>query len=47
MTDAREAYRRRLLPEQLERARRRVEHLENEAARLGLHDLLRPRRNEP
>ena len=32
-------YRQRLLPEQLERARRRVEHLEREAARIGMQDL--------
>jgi len=34
-------YRRRVLPEQLELARRRVQHLEREAARLGLHELLK------
>lgn len=34
------AYRVRMLPQQLERARLRVEHLEAEAARLGLYDLL-------
>lgn len=34
-------YRTRILPEQLELARRKVEHLEREAERLGLHDLLR------
>ena len=33
-------YRVRILPEQLERARRRVQHLEAEAASLGLYDLL-------
>ncbi len=33
-------YRMRLLPPQLDRARRRVVHLEREAARLGLHNLL-------
>lgn len=33
-------YRRRILPEQLELARRKVEHLEREAERLGLHELL-------
>lgn len=33
-------YRRRILPEQLALARRKVEHLEREAARLGLHELL-------
>jgi hypothetical protein len=35
------AYRLKLLPEQLDRARRRVLHLEREAARLGMKDLLR------
>ena len=34
------AYRIKLLPEQLDRARRRVLHLEREAARLGMKDLL-------
>lgn len=34
------AYRTRMLPEQLERARLRVLHLEREAERLGLHELL-------
>ena len=34
------AYRVRLLPEQLARARRRVLHLEREAERLGMTDLL-------
>lgn len=34
------AYRVRLLPEQLARARRRVLHLEREAERLGMIDLL-------
>lgn len=34
------AYRIRILPEQLERARKRVKQLENEARRLGFHDLL-------
>lgn len=34
------AYRVRILPGQLERARMRVVHLEREAARLGLNDLL-------
>lgn len=33
-------YRLRVLPDQLEAARRRVIHLEREAARLGLKDLL-------
>ena len=33
-------YRVKLLPIQLERARKRVEHLEAEALRLGLKDLL-------
>lgn len=35
------AYRVRILPEQLDLARRRVAMLEKEAARLGLTDLLR------
>lgn len=34
------AYRIRILPEQLERARRRVKQLENEARRLGFDDLI-------
>jgi len=34
------AYRARILPSQLARARKRVLHLEREAARLGLQDLL-------
>lgn len=34
------AYRVKLLPEQLERARKRVLHLEREAERLGMRDLL-------
>lgn len=34
------AYRIRMLPEQLDRARRRVAQLEREAARLGMNDLL-------
>lgn len=34
------AYRARYLPDQLDAARRKVAALENEAARLGLHDLL-------
>lgn len=33
-------YRIRILPQQLELARRRVQHLEREAARLGLDHLL-------
>ena len=33
----------RLLPDQLERARRRVAQLENEARRYGFHDLLQGR----
>lgn len=33
-------YRGRILPEQLALARKKVEHLEREAARLGLHELL-------
>lgn len=33
-------YRRRILPEQLDLARRKVLHLEREAARLGLTELL-------
>lgn len=33
-------YRVRMLPIQLERARKRVEHLETEAIRLGLKDLV-------
>lgn len=37
-------YRRRVLPEQLELARRKVEHLEREALRLGLHELLGEKR---
>ena len=35
-------YKIRILPEQLERAYRRVEHLELEARELGLADLIRP-----
>ena len=35
------SYRIRILPEQLERARRRVEHLEREAERYGMLELLR------
>lgn len=35
------AYRVRILPEQLARAYRRVEHLEREAIRLGMTDLLK------
>lgn len=34
-------YRMRILPEQLELARRKVKHLEREAERLGLHELLK------
>lgn len=34
------AYRVKLLPEQLERARRRYEMLANEARRLGMEDLI-------
>lgn len=37
---ARTAYRIRILPEQLERARARVAMLEKEAAALGMNDLL-------
>ena len=37
------AYRVRLLPEQLERAYRRVEHLEREAIRLGMANIVRGR----
>lgn len=37
-----ERHRHRYLPDQLAAARRRVVHLEREAARLGMHDLLRP-----
>ena len=41
VTDAKYmAYRIKLLPEQLDRARRRVLHLEREAARLSMKDLL-------
>lgn len=37
------SYRVRMLPEQLERARRRVAALENEARRYGMTDLLEAR----
>lgn len=37
------AYRVKVLPEQIERARRRLEMLENEARTLGMHDLILPR----
>lgn len=40
MTDEQFERRVRLLPSQLERARQRVVHLEREAVRLGMHDLL-------
>lgn len=40
MTDRHLYYRARILPEQLERARRRVQMLEREAARYGMLDLL-------
>ena len=36
-------YRVRILPSQLERARKRLQHLESEAIRLGLHDLVEGR----
>jgi hypothetical protein len=36
-----EKYRIKILPDQLERARLRVKHLEREAERLGLNHLLR------
>lgn len=39
--DAYKAYRVRLLPEQLERAYRRVEALQREARRLGLTSIIR------
>lgn len=37
-------YRRRILPEQLDLARRKVEHLEREAERLGLTELLKEKK---
>ena len=37
-------YRMRILPEQLELARRKVQHLEREAERLGLHELLKEKK---
>ena len=40
MNDRQLAYRVRILPEQLARARARVRGLEAEAQRLGMHDLL-------
>lgn len=48
MPDATEtlAYRVRILPEQLERARRRVAALEREARELRMHDLLDQHRSE-
>ncbi len=42
MNSRQTAYRVRMLPEQLARARARVLMLEREAARLGFHDLLNP-----
>lgn len=42
MTEKQLAYRIRVLPGQLERARQRLMMLEREAARLGMHDLLQP-----
>lgn len=39
--DAYTAYRTRVLPEQLERAYRRVEALQREARRLGMTDIIR------
>lgn len=40
MTSEQIAYRIRMLPEQLDRARRRVAHLEAEARRMGMTELL-------
>lgn len=39
-----DAYRRRILPEQLDRARRRLEQLEREAIRQGRPELIQPRK---
>lgn len=40
-----DAYRRRYLPEQLERARLKVLHLEREAVRLGLKHLVKRKKD--
>jgi len=40
-------YRLKALPIQLERARRRLQHLEREARRLGLAHLIQSERNDP
>ena len=39
-------YRIRILPQQLELARRRVQHLEREAARLGLNHLIEGKKDD-